>query len=178
MKDVEFRLLSELMRNSRRSDRDIAKAIGVSQPTVSRIIKKLEKEGYIEEYTMTSNFHKLGYEILALTFVKLRAGLTPEEIEKARKVTHEDMKEAPAEIILFERGIGEKHGGVIISFHQDYSSYTRLRRRTGEYQFVDSSETEGFLVNLNDEVHYRPLTFRTIAQHILTFAKKEETASV
>ena len=68
------------MRNSRRSDRDIAKAIGVSQPTVNRIIKKLEKEGYIEEYTMTLNFHKLGYEILALTFVKLRAGLTPEEI--------------------------------------------------------------------------------------------------
>jgi len=74
MKELELRLLSEIMRNSRRSDRDIAKAIEVSQPTISRIIKKLEKEGYIEEYTMIPNFHKLGYEILALTFVKLRAG--------------------------------------------------------------------------------------------------------
>jgi len=48
IKDVELRLISELMKNSRRSDRELAKAISVSQPTVSRMIKKLESEGTLK----------------------------------------------------------------------------------------------------------------------------------
>ncbi len=51
-KDVEIRILVELMRNSRRSDREIAKSVGVSQPTVSRIIGKLERIGAIREFTV------------------------------------------------------------------------------------------------------------------------------
>ncbi|MGD0160671.1 MAG: Lrp/AsnC family transcriptional regulator [Candidatus Bathyarchaeia archaeon] len=47
MKDLEIRLISELMKNSRRSDRQIAKELGVSQPTVSRTIARLEKEGIL-----------------------------------------------------------------------------------------------------------------------------------
>jgi DNA-binding Lrp family transcriptional regulator len=44
MKDIERRLVSELMINSRRSDRQLAKALAVSQPTVTRVRAKLEKE--------------------------------------------------------------------------------------------------------------------------------------
>ncbi len=44
MKDVEFRLVSELMKNSRRSDRELARVLGISQPTVSRMLRKLKKE--------------------------------------------------------------------------------------------------------------------------------------
>jgi DNA-binding Lrp family transcriptional regulator len=51
VKDIELRLIAELMKNSRRSDRELTKIIGVSQPTVSRTIKRLDKEGYIKEYT-------------------------------------------------------------------------------------------------------------------------------
>jgi DNA-binding Lrp family transcriptional regulator len=72
LKDLELRLISELMKNSRRSDRELARAIGASQPTVSRLIAKLEKMGVIKEYTMISNFSKLGFELLAVTLVKLR----------------------------------------------------------------------------------------------------------
>jgi DNA-binding Lrp family transcriptional regulator len=49
MKDIERRLISELMKNSRRSDRELAKALGTSQPTITR--GKLEREGIIKEYT-------------------------------------------------------------------------------------------------------------------------------
>lgn len=64
MKNVELKLISELMKNSRRSYRELAKAVGVSQPTVSRTLKKLEKEGYIKEYTMIPDFLKLGCGIV------------------------------------------------------------------------------------------------------------------
>jgi len=47
LKDVELKFISELMKNSRRSDRELARVLGLSQPTVGRMMKKLEKEGII-----------------------------------------------------------------------------------------------------------------------------------
>jgi DNA-binding Lrp family transcriptional regulator len=41
MKELEGKWLSELLKNSRRSDRELAKAIGVSQPTTTRLRTKL-----------------------------------------------------------------------------------------------------------------------------------------
>ncbi len=55
LKEIERRMLSELVKNSRRSDRELAKAIGTSQPTATRIRTKLEKEGYVKEYTSIPN---------------------------------------------------------------------------------------------------------------------------
>jgi DNA-binding Lrp family transcriptional regulator len=72
MKDVEVRLLAALMNDSRKSDRELAKAIGVSQPTVTRTRLKLEKEGYIREYTIIPDFLKLGYSICVFTFAKFK----------------------------------------------------------------------------------------------------------
>ena len=72
MKDIERRLLSELMKNCRRSDRELAKVLGVSQPTVTRAIHRLQEEGYIKEYTVIPDFSKLGYELMGFTFVKMK----------------------------------------------------------------------------------------------------------
>ena len=85
MKKNDWKLISELMKNSRRSDRELARTIGVSQPTVNRMIKKLEKEGYIKEYTMIPDFSKLGYKILAITFFKYKQSFDAEKVKKARK---------------------------------------------------------------------------------------------
>jgi hypothetical protein len=38
VKDVELKLIYELIKNSRRSDRELARVLKVSQPTVSRMI--------------------------------------------------------------------------------------------------------------------------------------------
>ena len=51
LKRIELRLVAELMKNSRKSDRELAKILGISQPTVTRIRNKLEREGVIREYT-------------------------------------------------------------------------------------------------------------------------------
>jgi DNA-binding Lrp family transcriptional regulator len=47
---VTVKLLPEMLKNSRRSDRDLAKVLGVSQPTVTRTKQRLKKE-YIRTYT-------------------------------------------------------------------------------------------------------------------------------
>jgi len=172
MKDVELKLVSELMRNSRRSDRDLAKAIGVSQPTVSRLLKKLEKDGTIKEYTMIPDFHKLGFNLLALTFIRIQPP-GPKEIEKTTRVV-ENMKECLLEVVMFERGLGLGYDGVIISFHEDYSSYTNFRKRIRDHCLLAVSKIENFLISLDVEDRYRPLTFAALAQHLLMLGKKDK----
>ena len=168
MKDVELKLVSELMKNSRRSDRELAREVGVSQPTISRTIAKLEKEGVIREYTMIPDFKRLGYELASLTFVAMRSGLAQEEIRKARKTTEHDMCAAcPSEILMFERGLGMGFSGVIVAVHRDYESYAKLKDRIRDYDFVDHARTASFLIDLGDEVHYRYITFSTVAKDLL-----------
>jgi len=174
MKDIKLKLVSELMRNSRRSDRDLAKAIGVSQPTVSRLLKKLEKDGIIKEYTMIPDFRKLGFTLLALTFIKIQESRSG-EIEKTTVII-ENMKENLPEVVMFERGLGLGYDGVIASFHEDYSSYVRFRRRITDC-LLEISEIEGFLISLGNEVHHHPLTFATLAQHLLMLGKKTKGGS-
>ena len=104
MRDVELRLISELLKNSRRSDRELAKALGVSQPTVSRTKARLEKEGYISEYTIIPNFNKLGYHLFAVTFFSLKKDIPPSEMPTAVKLGLERALEVPPNVVLIERG--------------------------------------------------------------------------
>ena len=68
-RELPERLLRELLKNSKRSDRELAKVLGVSQPTITRIRHKLEQEGVIRDYTIIPDFKKLGFEIMAIEFV-------------------------------------------------------------------------------------------------------------
>ena len=62
MKPVMLKLVSELFRNSRKSDREMARKLGVSQPTVSRMRGKLESEGMIQgEWESTSSGQERRY---------------------------------------------------------------------------------------------------------------------
>jgi DNA-binding Lrp family transcriptional regulator len=166
MKDIERKLVSELMKNCRRSDRTLAKALGVSQPTITRALHKLEKEGIIKEYTIVPDFRKLGYTLLAVTFVKLKY-LTQDEIEKARQSTREEIK-SNLNFIMLERGMGMGYDGVFLSFHEDYASFTRHMEWLAQFDFLQVSGIQSFLINLEDEIRYRSLTFSTLAKHILT----------
>jgi len=171
MNDLELRLISELMKNSRRNNRELAKAVGTSQPAVVRLMKRLEKEGYVSEYTMIPNFNQLGYEILALTFFVLKKELRVEEIEKARETSRENLKNSSSEILMFERGMGLGYGAVVVSLHEDYASYVEFRKRARQFQFLDHSNVQSFLVALKDKIRYRPLTLSTLAGHLLTLKK-------
>ena len=174
MREIEWKILSELMKNSRLSDRELARKIGSSQPTVTRARNKLEKKGYIKEYTMIPDFSKLGYELLALTFVKLGKGLSPEEVAKAGKIAQESLNRSAFATLMLERGHGLGYEGVIISYHENYTSYVELRRRLRQHMFLDLSNIETFMISLKDKVHYRPLTFYAAAEHLLKMKQNEK----
>ena len=174
MKDVELKIIYELIKNSRRSDRELARAIGTSQPTVSRMIKKLKKEGIIREYTMIPDFIKLGYKIMALTFCSLKE-LNPEEYEGVNAAIKRDLgDEQLQKIIMFERGLGLESTGVVVSLHEDYSSYVEFIDKLKEYPFPEMSKPKSFLISLDDEVRYRSLTLSALANHVLQMKEKKK----
>jgi len=175
MKEVELKLVSELMKNSRRSDRELARALGVSQPRVTRMRTILEKKGYIKEYTMIPDFPKIGYHLLALTFVKLRKTLSSEETEKARAFTKRELQKESFGIVMVDRGLGLGYDGVIVSFYEDYSDFEKYRGVLKQYSFLELSAIDTFLINLDDEVRYRPLTFAALAQHLLKLKPNNST---
>ena len=174
MKDLELELISELMKNSRRSDRELAKVLRVSQPTVSRTMDRIKKRGLIREFTIVPDFQKLGYQLVAFTLARTKSGLSAEELEKARQISLRDMREkSPPEIVLFERGLGGGYTSIIVSFHHNYTEYARLKERMKEYPFLDHGATMSFLMDLNDNVHYRYFTFSTLAKHLLTLEDRK-----
>ena len=175
MKDIELKLVSELMKNSRRSDRELAKAIGVSQPTVSRMLAKLEKEGVIREYTVIPDFQKLGYSLVAIMFGRINENFRePKMLDEARRKFVQSFNEEAFEVILDERGIGMEYDGVIVSFHRDYSEYVKFRRWMAGMPFIDASKLESFLIDLNDKVHHRYLTFSYLSKHLKQTSEQEK----
>jgi len=175
MKMVERKLIAELMKNSRRSDRELSKVIGVSQPTISRMVKRLEAEGFIREYTMIPDFRKLGYELVALTFLKLKGSLSNEETQKARDTVKERIKESKFPIVMLERGMGLGYDGVLVSVYENYASYTEHMNLLRTYPFLELSRLESFMISLNDRVRYRPLTLALLAEHVLKTKKNVDT---
>jgi DNA-binding Lrp family transcriptional regulator len=118
-KELSGQLLRELLKNSKRSDRELAKILKVSQPTITRARQKLEKDGMIEDYTIIPNFEKMGFEIFALTFVKMRPGIRlPETVTEVKKYATKFPN-----AIFVAQGEGLGMTGVIISFHKNYTEY-------------------------------------------------------
>jgi DNA-binding Lrp family transcriptional regulator len=176
LKEIERKMLSELIRNSRRSDRELAKAIGTSQPTATRVRTKLEKEGYIKEYTAIPNFSKIGYTILALNFIKLDLKLTRtrEELEAFRKTHYDAMNETPNAIMLIKRGMGLGYSAVVVSLHQSYAACDQFRDTLKDSMSANITGMDTFLVNLEEERSTMPFSFGMLANHILFLKAKEE----
>jgi len=172
MKEVEARLISELMKNSRRSDRELAEAVGVSQPTISRLIKKLEKEGYIKEYTIVPDFEKLGYNLLGFTLVKQKA-VTAQELAEVRKASTEVEKANPHASLMAVDGLGFGKDVLFATFYRDYSAYTETMELVKRIPFADLDSVETFLVNTKDHNNYRILSMSPIANDLVAQHKRE-----
>jgi len=177
MKEVELELISELMKNSRRSDRELAKALGVSQPTVSRLISGLEKEGKIKEYTMIPDFKQFGYNIMAVVFLGKQESMKEEERLALRKAAMEMETEPSHAAMVVVNGIGLNKGRMIILFCKDYSDYYEQLKEIKNLPHVDSGEVDSFIVDLNDYRNFRNLSMTEVARALEASGKTSKEKS-
>lgn len=156
MKEKMKRLLFELIKNSKNSDRNIAKILGVSQPTVTRMRKKLEEKAIVE-YTVTPNLTELGYELMAVTFVSTRGSVKLEE--ERREALEKWMMEQP-NIVFACDGNGMGMDGMMISIHKDYTDFlglvTKLRTEWSE----TLGEIRTFVSSIKGRVVLKPYSLK------------------
>lgn len=166
MKSLELRLVSELMRNSRRSDKELARLLGTSRSVVSRLIKKLEKEGCIGEYTVIPNFSRLGFGVMAVTLIKGEKAFSMEEYDEVMKAGVELDKHESLPVVMVVKGLGSNYDVMIISFHKGYSDYRGMVANLRQVSCMDSADVQSLIVDLADYTRYRPFTFSALADYL------------
>jgi DNA-binding Lrp family transcriptional regulator len=165
-KRIESQLIAELLKNSKKSDRELAKIIGVSQPTITRTRTRLEKEGIIKEYTIIPNFSKIGLSIMAVTFFKMRREPTNEETENLKTYAEEYLKKEIFPLLIADYGIGMGAQRIVISYHKDYDSFLDWLRTVKQSPQGQLGEIETFLISLSSKDSFMPLTHKLLARYI------------
>jgi DNA-binding Lrp family transcriptional regulator len=158
-----LKLLFELVKNSRRSDRDLAKILGISQPTVTRLRNVLEKEA-IEQYTTIPNLSYIGFDIVAFIFSR-----TKELVHPLWDKGKEWARNQP-NVVFISTGQGMEADAVMVSVHKNYADFVRFyhvfRRDWGRY--LDDFKV--FIVSISGSVVLKHFTF-----NYLIDAYKKET---
>lgn len=157
LKAIDYEIISELVKNSRLSDRQLAKKLGTSQPTVTRRRTELEKEKLLD-YTAVPDLTKLGFEILAFTFGKWN-------FTECRDTRVDEMKkwiDSQSGVVFYSTGLGMGSDGMGMSVHKDYADYSRamqdFKNKFGDCYEVFSS----FIVSLKNDNMLRSFSFKSL----------------
>ncbi|REG88801.1 Lrp/AsnC family transcriptional regulator [Winogradskyella sediminis] len=78
---IDIQLLTILQKNSNRTTKSIAEELGMTTSPIFERIKKLEKEGYIENYVAVLNNKKIGLKLTVFIGITLQ-GHTRSYLEK------------------------------------------------------------------------------------------------
>jgi DNA-binding Lrp family transcriptional regulator len=149
-------LLLELLKDSKRSDRELAKVLGVSQPTVSRMRSRLVKEGIIRDFTVIPDFVRMGYEIMAINCFKSKS--SKEITEKAKKW----MMSKP-NIIFAAAAQGMGKNGIMISLHRDYTDFSNFLVEVMAEDETVMKDYDTMLISLKGRI-VKPLSLKYLAE--------------
>jgi DNA-binding Lrp family transcriptional regulator len=163
LKPIDYKLLFELMKDSHRSDRRLAKALGISQPTVTRRRAILE-ENFIEGYTIIPKFGKIGFEIAAFTFLrsKLKQRTGQEREEDLKKMKEWYMKHPSVVLVLDGRGMGWE--AVCLSFHKSFADFADFIRAHDSELSEWVIESQTFHADLNPGIVIKPFHLKYLAE--------------
>ena len=163
LKPLDYQLLFELMKDSHRSDRQLAKALGISQPTVTRRRAMLE-DSTIEGYTVIPKFGQIGFEIAAFTFMKTKLNRKKgaEKEEAFNKLKEWYLKQPNVITVLDGQGMG--WDAVCVSLHESYTGFAEFLR-TQESELSDVIiETQSFQADLKPGVAIKPFHLKYLAK--------------
>jgi len=163
---IDYKIISEFVKNSRITDGKLAKKIGVSQPTVTRRRARLEKEGMLY-YTAIPNFKELTFEIIAFNFGRWKLDVHTKLISKENflKEGYDFILKHPNTIFV-SSGQGLGKDSISITLHKSYADYVDYKRKAIEKwgKFLESFDS--FIVSLKGDNILRQITFKHLSKYI------------
>lgn len=159
MKKRILNVFIELIKNSKKSDRDIARKLRISQPTVTRIRKRLETSGYINEYTIIPNFPKLGFEIAAFIFFHVDRSVN---VSKKLKCEAHDWINKHPNVLFASDGDGiQGKNCMMLTIHENFTDYNKFVNDFKSKYGANIKNLETFLVPLLSKTP-KYISFRSI----------------
>ncbi len=149
--DMDYKILCELLMNSRVSDRQLARRLGIPLPTLTRRRSNVEKK-FIESHTIIPKWEEIGYEIVVFTFIKAEKNVRKPGVFDATLRKVKDWFSKEPNVIFAATGEGLGLDGVVISFHKCYSDYVAFKRRHDAELSSFSSGSQSFIVDINPRI--------------------------
>ena len=167
-KDINHEILSKLMKNARISDRQMAREIGVSQPTITRRRAKLEREGILN-YRLIPNFKKLGIEIMAFILLvwkrEAHDKLLKEEDYNSRI---QGFFSKHPNIVFASSGQGLGMTRMAITVHKSYSDYVKFMSSIDEQWGKYLARCDSFIVSFTSDKILKQFAFENIIEYLHT----------
>lgn len=161
LKPIDYKILFELMADSKRSDRKLSKIISISQPTVTRRRTLIEKN-YTEGYTVIPKFDKIGFEIAAITFLKSKKYKAGDAKASAvQKLKDWYMQQGSAILVTEGRGMGWDI--VCISLHRNFADFSEFVRTQDSDLSEWIIESQTFNTDLKNTAAIKPFHFKYLA---------------
>ncbi len=146
----EKRVLIELLKNARATDREISRKTGLSRPTVAKARKSLEQKSVILGYTTKTRLEAIGLGINAIIFYRWRDYSKTQELEETIRF----IRSLP-EVVLYIQGEGMgSKTDVIISLHKNLREYEEFIRNLKKQWRDNVEDVEVFLSSM-EGVHKR-----------------------
>ncbi len=160
-------ILYSLMVLGGKSDRAIAKILGINNATLSKRKRKLEQEGYIKEYTIIPDFHKIGKEILLFSFSTTTDLISPQQVKEAKEL----LQKHPEVLCVLDGQDVKGTYWITISVHENYENYLNLCNNVKNECLslphkLPHVETHSFLIATGKQ-YLKPFSMRNLGSTLL-----------
>jgi DNA-binding Lrp family transcriptional regulator len=71
--DIDLKILSELQRDGRIRNNELAERVGISEPPCRRRVRALRERGYVSAIRATLDETLLGYEVISFVLIQLQS---------------------------------------------------------------------------------------------------------
>lgn len=144
---LDQEITHELMRDSRKSFRDIARKLGVAEGTIYNRVNKLREGGVIKGFVLDLDYSKMGYDLTVLIGATLKG---------ERDALVEALHKEPNITAIYD--VTGEYDAIIVARFRDPSEVNAFIKRLHEVSVVKRTNTMLVLDILKEDQWIEPTT--------------------
>jgi len=142
---TDVKILHALKSDARLSYRQVAKECGISAATAMIRIKKLEKTGVIERYTVQINHERLGYDLTTITELTITKG------ENRLMKVEKEISSYPGVCSLYN--ITGSADGLVVAKFKNRNELSNFTKRLLSIDYVERTNTHIVLSTMKEDLN-------------------------